>query len=207
MPREQRQPGQRLPAAAVQWLCWQRTDAAASWPLVRVHPFYDLFEEGCCTSDTQACLHELVVQHGVWVAAGGLQKLVQALWTWKAASPDTSWGEHGKVASVKILELSRQHNSSGTAVQKIRWPQACLGAGAHAGSEGIQVLAISSTHLAWPIVGAVCAQHIQLLQLEIGLNGPQSLHLQARTLQVWLKAAVPGQDTGRKGTGQHNKWA
>ena len=27
----------------------------------------------------QACLHELIVQHGVGVAAGGLQELVQAL--------------------------------------------------------------------------------------------------------------------------------
>lgn len=32
-------------------------------------------------------------------------------------------------------------------------------------------------HLAWPVVSAVGAQHIQLLQAEVGFNRPQRLHL------------------------------
>lgn len=75
------------------WRRWQRRSGNANGSGDRYVPA--AYPDGnttahsvCSPTPNNACLHELVVQHGVWVAAGGLQELVQALRRAEQTGPD-----------------------------------------------------------------------------------------------------------------------
>lgn len=127
-----------------------------------------------------ACLHELIMQHGVWVAAGGVQKLLQALQPGQGrrgrarhkGGAEGALSPAGAEPAGTPAAGKAADGGQGAALKKGGAEQAFT-----AGARSVDGMHIA--HLAGTVVSAVCAQHIQLLQPQVPLNGAQRLHLQA----------------------------